>query len=114
MKHKDKPYWADTMKQAGRDACTLVEENKKAIEVLGRTSYDAGEIGSDQVGIVAQMCPPEKKARSSVATEMHVRPYEGYFRAHANSEPSLVPFIRTIELVDGSVRRYWALRPTTA
>jgi hypothetical protein len=87
MKHKDKPYWADTMKQAGRDACTLVEENKKAIEVLGRMSYDAGEVGDIEMEIVAQRCPPQKKARSPAATEVQVRPYEGFFRSAHSGKP---------------------------
>jgi hypothetical protein len=69
------------MRSAWKDACTLVEENEKAIELLARLLYDKGEIGNAEVEIVAQMCPPKKKARSPAATDVQVRPYEGFFRS---------------------------------
>jgi hypothetical protein len=64
---KEKPeheWWGNVFKRAWRDARKFVEDNKKAITVLGFMLYDEGSVTGDAVSIVAGMCPAEKAARA--------------------------------------------------
>jgi hypothetical protein len=127
----------DLLLEAWKQACTLVRDNQDTICALaGFLSRQGDELSGPAVTLflherqkerdehnrrvyeMAKKLFPaefEKKARPQPEKPKpsyhQVRPYEGYFRDAPTCDPSFEPIIRTVELADGRVQRYWALKP---
>ena len=98
--HANHPWWGDTMKQCWREACKLVEENRKAIAILGHLIYDRGEVDGSAVDIVLRLCPAEP---------VRIRPYgDGFFRARSGSPQFTDPDDPLTQKLYGRAVAFWS------
>jgi hypothetical protein len=119
-------------RKAEEAAHNLFLYNICAISALAEALYDRGSLTPAEIENVLSAFPaisrdpipdyhpapaPKPKRSAAAEIELHTTPYSmGYFRGHGSHTGTghLEPFIRTYDLADGRVARFWALKPTTA